>query len=516
MTIKIPKVPNTYGYVVTLFCAITASTFATLYYFYSGLILAYGDAESHINIAKRVIDSLTPGFGQLGGVWLPLQHVMMVPFVWNNFLWRTGLGGSIVSMICYIAASIGIYKIVYLLTKNIFASLLGGFVFIFNPNILYLQTTPLGEISLITMMVFATYFLLKWAREDNILYLILSAFFIFCGTLIRYEAWFFVLCSFFILPIVAILKKYTYPKIESSMILYFCVACLGIIFWMGWNFLIFNNPLYFMSSPYSARSQQLAWLKQGELPSYHHVLSSILFYSLTAEKNAGLIVCILAIVGFFLYLLTSLKNRQQLAFFFILFLLVSMYIFYIATLYAGISIIFLPELVPRYFVSTLFNVRYGIMVVPAVAIFTGVLGKLAPLVWKIVLVGLLITQGVLFVRSGTPIVVQDGMYGLSSRRPPPVNDYLAHHYDYGFVMFDDFSRSANPVSLNVPMNKIIYVGNHPYWEESLKHPSKYARWFIIRHDQNDVLWQAYKHNNEFYTYFKPMYQYEKTVVYRRK
>ena len=83
-------------------------------------------------------------------------------------------------------------------------------------------------------------------------------------------------------------------------------------------------------------------------------------------------------------------------------------------------------------------------------------------------------------------------------------------------MFDDFSRSANPVSLNIPMNKIIYVGNHPYWEESLKHPAKYARWYIIRHDENDILWAHFQHNNEFYTYFKPMYHYEKTVVYRRK
>lgn len=513
---KIPKLTTTHGYISILFTAVTTSVFATLYYFFAGQILAYGDAESHINIAKRVIDSLTPGFGQLGGVWLPLQHLMMVPFVASNFLWRTGLGGSIVSMVCFIFASIGIYLCLHVLTKNVIASMLGAFIFIFNPNILYLQATPLGEIALITMMILATYFLLCWAKEDNFLYLIEGSFFIFCGTLIRYDAWFYVFCSVFIIPLVAIVKKYSYFKIESTMILYCCVAFIGIAFWLGWNFLIFANPFYFTASPYSAKTQQLTWLKQGQLPSYHHVVSSLLFYTITAAQNAGSLVFTLGIAGLIIYFAVSLRRKKQLSYFLILLLIASPYVFYVVTLYAGISVIFIPELVPHSFLYRLFNVRYGIMIVPAVAIFIGLLWRFIPLFMRPILLLLLLVQVVFFVHAGTPIVLQDGIYGLSARRPPLVNNYVAKHYDYGYIMFDDYSRSANPVSLNIPMSKIIYVGNHPYWEQSLQHPSKYARWLIIRHDENDVLWQHFQHNNEFYTYFKPMYQYEKTVVYRRK
>lgn len=512
----IKKNTDNFAYLTTVCIAIAASVFSTTYIFSIGQILAYGDAESHINIAKRVIDSITPGFGQLGGVWLPLQHLMMVPFVWNDFLWRTGLGGSIVSMICYVVASICMYKIIFLLTKNAMASAIGTLVFSLNPNILYLQATPLGEIALIVTMVLSMYFLLRWAIEDNFLYIILGSFFIFCGTLIRYDAWFFVICSLAIIPLVAIIKKYSYAKIESTMILYACVAFVGMIFWLGWNFLIFKNPLYFMASPYSAKAQQLAWLKQGQLPSYHHMWSSIIFYTVASVKNAGLITCIVGTVGFVVYFFVSLTDRQRFINFLMLLLIVSPYVFYIVTLYVGISIIFVPELVPRTFLSTLFNVRYGIMVVPALAIFIGLLWKFNYWIGRIILVGLLIAQTILFFKAGTPVVLQDGMYGLSARRPPPVNDYVASHYDYGYIMFDDFSRSANPVSLNIPMSKMIYVGNHPYWEESLKHPSKYARWLIVRHDDNDVLWANYRHSNEFYTYFKPMYHFEKTYVYRRK
>ena len=38
------------------------------------LLLLYGDAVAHLHIARRVFDSMNPGFRQLGSVWLPLPH----------------------------------------------------------------------------------------------------------------------------------------------------------------------------------------------------------------------------------------------------------------------------------------------------------------------------------------------------------------------------------------------------------------------------------------------------------
>src|SRR5271157_3576646 len=42
-----------------------------------GMLLLYGDAVAHLHIARRVFDSLTPGFRQLGSVWLPLPHILL-------------------------------------------------------------------------------------------------------------------------------------------------------------------------------------------------------------------------------------------------------------------------------------------------------------------------------------------------------------------------------------------------------------------------------------------------------
>jgi hypothetical protein len=67
--------------------AVLVSLFSFLYYFQHGRLLLYGDAVAHINIARRVFDSLTPGLLQLGTVWLPLPHLLMIPFI---FLERCG------------------------------------------------------------------------------------------------------------------------------------------------------------------------------------------------------------------------------------------------------------------------------------------------------------------------------------------------------------------------------------------------------------------------------------------
>src|ERR1700749_5106887 len=75
------------------------SVFAFLVYLRHNQILLYGDAIAHINIARRVFDSRTPGLLQLGTVWLPLPHLLMVPFLLSDWLWQTGIGGLIPSMV---------------------------------------------------------------------------------------------------------------------------------------------------------------------------------------------------------------------------------------------------------------------------------------------------------------------------------------------------------------------------------------------------------------------------------
>ena len=68
-----------YFFLVTVLSAV--SVFAFLYYMDNGLGLSYNDARSHLDIGRRVVEGLKPGLAQLGSVWLPLPHILMIPTI---------------------------------------------------------------------------------------------------------------------------------------------------------------------------------------------------------------------------------------------------------------------------------------------------------------------------------------------------------------------------------------------------------------------------------------------------
>src|SRR5262245_5352726 len=80
------------------------SSVAVFFVYSRGWVLYYGDAEAHLNIARRIFDSRTPGYDQIGTVWLPLLHVLLLPFAANDALWRTGLAAAIPSAASFVLA----------------------------------------------------------------------------------------------------------------------------------------------------------------------------------------------------------------------------------------------------------------------------------------------------------------------------------------------------------------------------------------------------------------------------
>src|SRR5882757_7785416 len=89
--------------------AASISIASFFFYLQKSELLLYGDAVAHINIARRVFDSRTPGLLQLGTVWLPLPHLLMIPFLLSDWMWKTGVGGSIPSLIAYVLSVVGIF-----------------------------------------------------------------------------------------------------------------------------------------------------------------------------------------------------------------------------------------------------------------------------------------------------------------------------------------------------------------------------------------------------------------------
>src|ERR1700740_1948344 len=155
--------------------ALAVSFLSFLYYFKNGEILLYGDAVAHINIARRVFDSKTPGLLQLGTVWLPLPHLLMIPFLIPDKMWISGAGGSLPSMVAYVLAVIGMFRLVRgALSRELppepparAAAWIAAIVFAANPNLIYMQATAMGEAIYLAFFIWSVVYLAEFVRGDG-------------------------------------------------------------------------------------------------------------------------------------------------------------------------------------------------------------------------------------------------------------------------------------------------------------------------------------------------------------
>lgn len=507
-----------------------AAVAATVFDYSRDYIVRYGDSESHLNIAKRVIDSITPGFAQLGGIWLPIPHLLMVPFVHINFLWRTGLAGSIVSGCAFVIAAYFLYKTTELITKSKSASFIAALIFILNPNLLYLQSTPMTEVLLIAFFALSTFYFIKFLQGKNELTsLLLAAFYGFCSVLTRYDGWFLVALEALAIVIYyfpwnrfptwgrirEFLKSENGKKAEGYLAIFSTLAFFGILIWLVWGFLILGDPLYFTHSVFSAKSQQNEWLARGELPAYRNIFMAFLYYFVTAMSNAGVLIYCMAITG----LIYFLSNKGEKHRWLITLILGAPFVFNIVTLFLGQSVIFIPSLTPSNFEWKLFNVRYGVMAVPLVGVLTGYLFYKVRRTGKIIILCLFFLQLALYQVGYTHVISwEDGVTGLSSAKRPDAERWLKENYDYGMVLMDDYARTVSVVRSGVPMEQMIYIGNKPYWEESLVEPEKYARWIVMQ--QNDSVWKELIENPakqaRLYKYFEKVYTSPEILIFRRQ
>jgi hypothetical protein len=128
-----------------------------------GTLLLYGDAVAHLHIARRVFDSITPGFRQLGSVWLPLPHLLLIPFVWNMAWWQSGLAGACVSIPSYVLGCAGIYRLARMWLDRSAAIVVVAFYGL-NPGLLYMATTAMTEPLFLAEMIWAVLLIVRYER----------------------------------------------------------------------------------------------------------------------------------------------------------------------------------------------------------------------------------------------------------------------------------------------------------------------------------------------------------------
>lgn len=488
-----------------LLTAISALMF--IQYLNNGLGLAYNDARSHLDIGRRVVEGLKPGLAQLGSVWLPLPHLLMVPTIWNDFMWHSGLAGAIPSMVSFVATGFIIFLFLKSLGVGLFARILGVLVFVANINVLYLQSTAMTELLLIATMIAGVYELVLWHKTDELPRLVRSAFWIMLSTLIRYDGWFLLVAASGLVGLHTLRTK-GYKTMEGTVILFVTLAAFGIALWFLWNLLIFKDPLYFALGPFSARAQQIQLEEAGELITRGNLWLSVQTYMYALIFNSYMYQVIIGAIGaIVLWFDKKIAVGVRIA----STALFAPFFFNILALYLGHSVLFIQGING----DTWFNARYGVMMMPSISIFIGYLVYRAQaLRW--VIIGLLAFVTFFAFANSDAVTIDDARVGSSQKNVSEVSGYLKEHAanEKGFILISAASHDAIIFSSGLPMKRFIHEGTGAYWESATTSPDRWARWIVARtYDNNDLTWKAVSVVPTFFDRYTRVAEYPFADVY---
>jgi hypothetical protein len=371
-----PVVP---GETYPLFVAGILIAFVALFVcFHHGYLLLYGDAVAHLAIARRILDAKWPGLAQLGGVWLPLPHILMLPFIMNMRMWQTGLAGAPMSMLSYAASVAGIWRLSRRLMKLRWALVATTF-YALNANLLFLSTTAMTEalfLALLIWSVVATCESIAALRANDLptarARMMLAGLLILGQVFTRYDGWIIGAIIWLCFAIVIFTSSEDVRRrMRPHFIVFTVFVASGPLLWFWYNAHFEHDWLDFLRGPYSAAQIERRTAPPGQhYRGWHNLGWAALFYTRTAQIDAaawetGFALLLAALYGFYL----SIKRRTTAAvharaesFALLLWIPLPFYIYSVA--YGSVPI-FIPQLWPHAF----YNARYGMELLPALAIY---------------------------------------------------------------------------------------------------------------------------------------------------
>jgi hypothetical protein len=336
-----------------------------------GYLLLYGDAVAHLGIARRILDSRNPGLVQLGGVWLPLPHLLMLPFVQKIEWWQNGLAGAWPSLVCYIASVAGMYRLARRMMMPRWAFAATAF-YALNPNLLYLATTAMTEPLFLAIFIWTTLLTVECVAAIHAVNrivvsrrLLLLALFLPAAVFTRYDGWILGAAVWCVLTVTLMRRPTFWRSVAPSFLIFTALTVAAPLSWLAYNQHFLHDPLDFLRGPYSASAIERKTTPPGSLHyrGWHNPARALLLYTRTAQVDAaawetGFLVLAASLAG----LVLSVHRRFVLP----ALLLWMPLPFYVYSVAYGSVPIFIPQLYPHSF----YNSRYGMEMLPAFALFT--------------------------------------------------------------------------------------------------------------------------------------------------
>lgn len=480
-------------------------------------LLLYGDATAHLMIARRMLDSATPGLSQWGSVWLPFPHLLMAPLAQVDWLWRTGLAGSLVSIAAFAWAAHSLYR----LTRRLAgpgAALSSSLIFICNPSLVYLASVPMTESVYLMCLTGVIERISAWAEmiahkplnsspsgTRSYRFIWQAGAWALAGSLTRYDGW-------FILPFctlaIACAARPTLSQWRTAWagVWRFCLlAGSGPIFWFAYNAYYFGDWLSFARGPYSARQIYVRALRHGgqRYPGDHNWRLALLYFFKAVELDCGWPVLWLGLAGCVLFGFRLWRRRstaagimgltQPVELWIFLLLLLPLF-WYPWAMWTGN----VPIFVPPYWPHGYYNLRYGIQLLPALAVGLGWLmmrvrdtawpsrwrmpagGRPRQAIFYALCLWLVLNDGFML-RGRGPLVYAEASYNAPGRlamehqlagvlrQVRPGQRILMYVGTFPGALADD----------GIALHRVICETNYRLWQHALAAPARYVSWIVL-------------------------------------
>lgn len=383
-----------------------------------GYTLLYGDAVAHLGNARRILDAHYPGISQLGGAWLPLPHVLMLPFIGNMAMWQTGLAAAPMSMVSFAASVVGVWRLARRMMRLRWAGV-ATLLYALNPNLLYLATTALTEALFLALFVWAadaTVEAVAAVRAGNApmarARMFLAGLLVLGMVFTRYDGW-VIGAAVWVCLLWAVMRSEATARrrLWPAFAVFTAMCAAGPLLWVWYNAHFDGDWLDFLRGPYSAKGVEARSSRPGQhYPGWHEPMAAAVRYLRTvgldaAAWNAGVALLAAAFSGVWVSLgrkwggtrLGKLREEEAVGgrgqldvvpervprmgsavhagvpgvaerFGLLLWLPLPFYAYSVAF---GSVPIFIPQMAPHAF----YNVRYGMELLPALCVYAALAGE---------------------------------------------------------------------------------------------------------------------------------------------
>ncbi|HEY6358412.1 MAG TPA: hypothetical protein VIX35_09215, partial [Vicinamibacterales bacterium] len=423
---------------------------AVVHYSRAGLLLSHYDARAHLTVARRVFDSLTPGWRQLGGVWLPLPHLIDLPLVASNWGYRTGLPVVAASVLTLALGLAALARWIVRETGSVAAALVAPAVILGNPNVLYLQSTPMTEPLLLGLSCVALLAVDGWIRCPASRRAVWAGPAVAALLLVRYEGW-FVGAALGAVAVVVRRRDGAAVAIKLARWPAAAVVSFLALSWASTGRLLVTSGFFVPDNP--ARDHPLAALAD--------------MLRVTIEMT-GPLVLVCAVAGAAICVVRARSSPTAL----LPLCLVAAGCLPFGAFDAG------HPLRVRYMVPL--AAAAGALAAMAVASVSGSRGRLGALAAVTVVLVTLVMRPPFDPRA--PMVVEAQRDVPLQRARQPVTAYLARAYDGTPILasMDALGHYMQETSaIGLPLRAFLHEGNGDLWLDALSSPRRHVGWILI-------------------------------------